>query len=431
MRECQQIPAGGRRGRVNLRGRRKIVGYSQEKLASELGVDRTTVGRWDRGETEPHPELRPKLADLLLVDVVTLDALIKGCSAPRGRLAGTPSRIAHSSGDDDMIRREFLRVMAVSGALSSLPADEVEALANDAVRGDVSSYLRINEHLWQVYQLARSKGSVQPIVSEQLSALSDGLANRRGSPGPWCAAAGDLFQLAGELEFDRNRHTDAAASYLLAASASREAGAFDQWACALIRHSYVEMAGGQYREAVALLSVAERVAKRGDSALSTRHWVASVQAEAHAGLGNLSECEHALDEAEKVLHQGAGAHNGGWLRFDGSRLAEERGARYVQLGQLDKAEAALSMALEQGALAEGQSFRRRGVVFADLAAIGAKRRAVDQIVAHAGEALRLARQSSSGYVARRLRGLQAEIAPLVDDRRVAELGAEISALTTG
>ncbi|GAA0653289.1 hypothetical protein GCM10009548_19140 [Streptomyces malaysiensis subsp. malaysiensis] len=46
-------------------------------------------------------------------------------------------------------------------------------------------------------------------------------------------------------------------------------------------------------------------------------------------------------------------------RFDGSRLAEERGARYVQLGRLDLAEQVLQNALRQGALAEGQSLLAR------------------------------------------------------------------------
>ncbi|MGY1436493.1 helix-turn-helix transcriptional regulator [Streptomyces reniochalinae] len=420
----------GKGNHVSLRDRRKAVGYSQEKLAITLGVDRTTVGRWDRGVTVPQPELRPKLAELLLVDLVTLDGLIKGPSALPGGHTGLPSYDAYGPGDDDMIRREFLRAIAVAGALAAVSAEDAGALADDTAREDAVGHLRMNEHLWQVYQLARSKRTVQPVVTEQLAALNESLAMRSARQGRLYVAAGDLFQLAGELAFDGNRHTDAAASYSLAASASKEAGAFDLWACALIRHAYVEMAGGQYREAVELLSVSEAVAKRGDSSLSTRQWVAAVQAEAHAGLGDLERCERALDEAEKVLDLGTHAHNGGWLRFDGSRLAEERGARYVQLGRLDKAEAALTNALSQEALAPGHSFRRRGVVLADLAAIGAKRNDREQIVAYGTEALRLARQTSSGYVARRLQGLQAEIGSLADDHRVAELGAEIAALAT-
>ncbi|MFE0132816.1 multiprotein-bridging factor 1 family protein [Streptomyces sp. NPDC059037] len=415
---------------MSLSKRRKALGYSQESLAAQLGVDRTTVGRWERGETELQPPLRPKLAELLKVELAALDTLLPNSPTTPEEPAGLSSRDSYGPGDDDMIRREFLRVIAVTSALAALPDDEAEAAADDAEQGDAAGFLRMNGHLWQVYQLARSKRAVQPIVSEQLVALNENLADRAGSTDTLCVAAGDLFQLAGELAFDGNRHTDAAASYALAATASKEAAAFDLWACALVRHAYVEMAGRNYQEAVGLLSVAGRVAKRGDNSLSTRQWVASIQAEAYAGAGDLDSCERALDEAEKVLDLGSHAHNGGWLRFDGSRLAEERGARYVQLGRLDLAETALTSALKQGALAQGQSFRRRGVVLSDLAAIGAKRRDPDQVLTFGREALRLARQSSSGYVARRLQGLQAEIGSLAHDRRVAELGAEIATLST-
>jgi tetratricopeptide (TPR) repeat protein len=398
-------------------------------MATALGVDRTTVGRWDRGETEPQPEYRPKVAALLQVDLLTLDALIRESSGSPEPDAGAPSHDAYGPGEEDMIRREFMRVLAVTGALVALPADEAEVLAEDAARSDAAGYLRMNEHLWQVYQLARSKHSVRPVVAGQLTTLNERLADGPSVPAALCAAAGDLFQLAGELAFDRNGYTDAAAAYSLAASASKEARAFDLWACALVRYAYVETASGRYSEAVGLLSVAERVAERGDHSLSTRQWVASVRAEAYAGLGNLWECERALDEAEEVVHLGDHAHNGGWLRFDGSRLAEERGARYAQLGRLDKAEAALDIALTQPALARGQWSRRRGAVLVNLAAIGAKRRDTEQLLTCATEALRLARQSSSGYVARKLQALQAEIGSIVDDRRVAELGAQIAALS--
>jgi transcriptional regulator with XRE-family HTH domain len=417
---------------VDLAKRRKAMGYSQEKFAHALGVDRTTVGRWERGETTPEAVQRPRMAELLQLDLAELDALLTPPQADLLESAASPSEDRHGSGEiDDMIRREFLRLMAVTGALTALGTDEAEAMAEAVERGSLGDFHRMNGHLWQVYQLARSKGSVTTIVRDQLAALNDALktsTSRQASA--LCEAAGDLMQLAGELAFDGNRYTDAAMAYTLAVSASSNARAFDLWACALVRHAYVDVYEKRFAEAAETLDVARKVAARGDSSLSTRYWVASVEAEAeaYAGLRDLAACERALDEAQGVTDLTGTIHNGGWLRFDGSRLAEERGARYVQLGRLDLAEAALTSALHSGALAKGLSIRRRTVVLADLAAIGAKRRDAEQVVSYGSEALRLAKQSGSGYVARRLQTLRAELGSLGRDRRVAELDAEIGVL---
>ncbi|MGH3821989.1 MAG: helix-turn-helix transcriptional regulator [Pseudonocardiaceae bacterium] len=59
-----------------LAERREIVGHSQETLARLVGVEPTTVGRWERGETSPQPWDRPKLANALTVSVEVLDTML-------------------------------------------------------------------------------------------------------------------------------------------------------------------------------------------------------------------------------------------------------------------------------------------------------------------------------------------------------------------
>lgn len=415
---------------MGLASRRKALGYSQEELAQLLGVDRTTVGRWESGRITPQPPQRRRLATALKISLRELDALLAPLQAAVPEPAGHEPIDRLSAGDaDDMIRREFLRILTVSGALSVLPAEEAEALTEGIRRGVPADFERMNAHLWQVYQLARTKGSVYPVIRDQLTTLNDALAGGRGITRPLLGAAADLFQLAGEVAFDGNRYSDAVASYSLAASVGKEAEAYDLWACALVRYAYVDVAEQRYRQATQVLTAAERLAGRGDSTLPTRLWVASVQAEAYAGLGDLEACERAMDRAETVRDLVADSANRGWLRFDGARLAEERGSRYAQLGRLDLAEESLTGALRT-ALASGHSYRRRGAVLTDLAAIGAKRQDAEQVVAYAQEAVELARASASGYVARRLRSLCDEFGPLSRDHRVAELGAEIATLST-
>jgi tetratricopeptide (TPR) repeat protein/transcriptional regulator with XRE-family HTH domain len=72
----------GAAARGRLAQRRKAVGLTQEQLAEQLGVERTTVTRWERGQTQPVPWLRPKLASALMVSPDRIEELLAAGSAP-------------------------------------------------------------------------------------------------------------------------------------------------------------------------------------------------------------------------------------------------------------------------------------------------------------------------------------------------------------
>lgn len=55
---------------------RKAAGHTQESLAALLGVDRSTVARWEAGSTTPHPGQRPDLAEALQVSGDELSVLL-------------------------------------------------------------------------------------------------------------------------------------------------------------------------------------------------------------------------------------------------------------------------------------------------------------------------------------------------------------------
>ena len=70
-------PAAGQGARrERLAKRRKSLGLTQEALAAVMGVDRSTVGRWERGDSEPLPSIRPKLAHALRVSADRLEVLL-------------------------------------------------------------------------------------------------------------------------------------------------------------------------------------------------------------------------------------------------------------------------------------------------------------------------------------------------------------------
>lgn len=67
--------------REQLVQRRKALGLTQETLAELLSVERSTVNRWERGESEPAPWIQPKLAKALRVSAERLAELLADTGA--------------------------------------------------------------------------------------------------------------------------------------------------------------------------------------------------------------------------------------------------------------------------------------------------------------------------------------------------------------
>jgi hypothetical protein len=395
-------------------------------LARRVPCDKALISRAASGRDRPSLRVAQRVDEVLGAGGELISLHASGRPASAG---------GHSEpDDDDMNRRELLRIFSMAGVLMAGTAGtQIDWERLGSLTGgqhpvspaDVDELAALNDHLWQVFMLSRSKRLVFPIVRDQLGVMTGSLQRAQGSAefGRLCALASDLFQLAGEILFDGSRYTDAAHCYTLAATAAREARSPDLWACALTRHAFIGVYEGSPQPAAGLLELASALAWQGDSTLSTRHWVAAVQAEAFAGLGRFRECEHALDQAEQVIALGGQVHNGGWLRFDGSRLAEGRGTCYAALGRPDLAEAALLTAL-----AGNLTARRRGVVHADLAMTGVQQRDMDQITEHASAALDIARDTGSGVVASKLAALQDALGSFLADSRARQLDEQITAV---
>lgn len=334
---------------------------------------------------------------------------------------------------DDMNRRELLRLMTMTSSLLTIPAIDIDRLQHGAVnaryldRGTIADYEQLNAGLWRAFSRARVKQEVLPLAKQQLAILNRALNEPQGSDIKLrlSALAGDLFQLCGEIFFDGDNYTDAAHCYSLAAYASKEASNVDMWACAMTRHAFISIYERQYRDAAPLLERAGQLAVRGDKDRATRFWVAAVQAQIYAGLGDLPATERALDRAQQVIQRGE-TKSCGWLRFDDSRLDEERGACYVTLVRPDLAEPVLL-----NALGKEISIRRRGGVLTDLAVVGAQRGDAGQMLMYGAAALDTVRQTGSrGYVGRKVADLRRNLQPFLSDRQVCYLDEQIKETVT-
>lgn len=135
------------RRRAALVGARKAAGYTQEGLAAELHVDRSTVIRWEAGDHAPLPYLWPKLARLLGQSQEQLRELIGDGSDIRPEADGA------SVDSEGTMCRELLHLLTMVEALITTPDadDQVDPLdysPNNSGRLDgasVDEYGMLNE----------------------------------------------------------------------------------------------------------------------------------------------------------------------------------------------------------------------------------------------------------------------------------------------
>jgi DNA-binding XRE family transcriptional regulator len=112
-----------------LAGRRKVVGYTQEQLATVLGVERTTVVRWEAGKTCPQPWCRPKLAKALAVSVEELDTMLteeRSVEAGRSSSSNTADELPDDLEHDPVLVAPWSRRGTVEVAIMLRGGDKVK-----------------------------------------------------------------------------------------------------------------------------------------------------------------------------------------------------------------------------------------------------------------------------------------------------------------
>ncbi|GHO73991.1 hypothetical protein KSD_17620 [Ktedonobacter sp. SOSP1-85] len=412
-------------GEHPLRELRDSLNMSIDDLAAASGVSARTILRAEQGKAL-YPGSRKLLCQYFKRSPEELGLLPSWRSQKRA----SASDQVLLSGVDDMKRRELLRVLSLAGSalLFSVDWEQVGNTLAHPARLDTKSlqYLEeVNQHYWQAYRAASQKSAILNDVLSHLNALAQALRDVQGASQRQylCVLASNLAQLCGEIFFDASLYMDAAQCYTFAANAAREANAYDLWACALVRHAFLPIYDRHFQEALPLLQVAGQIAKRGDGTLVTKYWVAMVSAEAYAGLGALDDCRQALDLAEGVRDVKRGM-NGTWLRFDGERILEERGACLVKLGQAGLAEPVLQEAL----LLHPAPTRRRGMVLSDLALAAVTHGEIERACALGSEVIQIAQLGSSGMLKKSLSQLQMQLSPFATNSSVKDFSTQIQLL---
>ncbi|QXJ25216.1 helix-turn-helix transcriptional regulator [Actinomadura graeca] len=326
--------------RRRLALRRRSVGYSQEQLADRLGAERSTVGRWERAETDPMPWIRPKLAKELKISLDELDELLRNVEAdPRDRSiqghteAGTVTFICNPDfWDDDVKRRELLQdtttltvgaaAAPVLAALSQGWRDSEPSLPGASVsRGMIDDW----ENVYDVH-VASYVHDPPLVVLEALAADWADIAPhlRRNQPPDVDlalahAAARHAFLIAGGLvEIGDRRHSRRWWDKARSLADKSE----DQSLASYSRSWEVTTRLSDDREDPARLIPLVQEARRlaGTRPTHSLIYAVAVEAEAHAAAGDLRAATAAIRDVETLFPK---------LPTTGRQWGEDR-LRYVQ-----------------------------------------------------------------------------------------------------
>lgn len=213
-----------------------------------------------------------------------------------------------------------------------------------------------------------------------------------------CIIASEIAQYVGAIFFDMKDYPSARAYYHVSIEAAQEANDYSLWAVGLGRMSSLPIYSDLPQKALPHLRQAQDLASR-NSAVTTRAWLASVEAEAQANLHDELACLRALKQAEHFLGLSAAGDTPHEVRFDYARLLGYKGICHIRLEQPDEALESLS---EGAKLIDSASVRQRSIILVDSAAAYVQKTEVEIACEHAIQALTLTDQTKSELVMLRL-----------------------------
>lgn len=274
----------GRRAR--LAQRRKAAGYSQEALAARLGVDRSTVVRWEAADTEPQPWLRPKLADAFGVTVEDLRELLDDVGVPRGPTSDRDAYLSELASDGQARQSRVVHALDVTGQteVSDPEAEDLHAL--------------VAHYKWTLRSTPPAELHDELIgVRSHTATLLDG-AHAANNRADLLVAAGWLSNLLALVTHDLN---DRAAALVWCADAdrcSREARYPELAGWAAQTRVRMSFYGGQAGEAVAHAQRGQRLAPVGTVVYAE---LLAQEMRAWALLGNSDKVSSMRRRAEKAI----------------------------------------------------------------------------------------------------------------------------------
>lgn len=352
--------------RERLKRVRASAGLTQEEVAYRLGVDKSTVWRWEAGASQPEAWQQPRLAKLLRISRGQLiDLIAESLSQPRHSPAAhtLQRRAGRGRVGSEVVEELSDRVLALADCYEAQPSTSLLAAASQC-------HALITGLLQQVGN-DRQGRELHRVATESAMLLSqlvwDGSA-RRDSTG----AVAYCDEAIG--------HANEIGDQVAAAKAE-------------LRKAYVCLYGGADTRNPAIgLTLAQRAAEQGKDSSPAFSGVALLHVgEAFAMLGEYRQCERALSDADYAFTQIPDDDPAAdW--FSPTQFGRLAGSCYLSLANPERAEILLTEAAAQ----LGDRPKSCSLVLGNLALARLRQRQLDGATETLHEAIDLLEQSRGG-----------------------------------
>ncbi|BBA95814.1 putative DNA-binding protein [Actinacidiphila reveromycinica] len=261
--------------------RRKARGYTQERFADALEVDRTTVQRWERGEGGPHPHLRPKVALLLGLAPGELEEVLS--SGPTVSVAAVPRASRGIEAHDDESDAWELARRVQASDVGSETLDRLESAF------DVLAAAYPKSPPQDILQRVRRNSSY---VLHLLDAKKTLAEHRR-----LLAIGGWLSLLGATVHIDLKQEDAATARLQTAVALARQAEHPEIEAWCYETEAWRVLTDGDYVRAVELSRISQEIAPAGSSVLIQS---TAQEGRARARLGQARETYSAIERVQNM-----------------------------------------------------------------------------------------------------------------------------------
>ncbi|MGW3228692.1 helix-turn-helix domain-containing protein [Kitasatospora sp. NPDC001095] len=412
--------------RTELALQRAAAGHSQETLAAAMGVERTTVARWEQGKAEPRPWQRPRLAELLTIGAAELDRLLRLARehAAAKSSAASASQTERRPGGHPLPDGGAAHLLTMDLAIGDWAAARSAghgAGATPWVTGEeigvAEGMLAMFRQLDHTHGARHYTGQVRQYIDTELATMlrrpaADGEAARRRA----MLAAG-FCELAGYQAVDTGNPIRAQEYYQRALSLTATTDTAYGAYLVAVNCAHLALHCGQPEVALRWASSARAAAGTAASP-SARAAITAVLARANARMQREAEATREIRQAEELL-DAADGDEPAWIGyFTHAYLADEIAHCLHDLGRAPAARTQLTDAL-QGVGKD--KVRRRAIDAALLAATWLRTGDLDQACAAGREAVTYAARTGSGRCIDRVAGVLVDLKAHADYAPVRDL----------